>query len=46
MKKAIQIYLIILEDQKEEYIEYISSSIGVKRTAIEEAISNPGNPKY
>lgn len=30
---------------KEEYIEYISSSIGVKRTAIEEAISNPWKSK-
>ena len=45
MKKAIQNYLIKLEEQKEEYIEYISSSMGVKRKEFEKAISNPWKSK-
>ena len=41
MKKAIQNYLIKLEEQ----IEYISSSMGVKRKEFEKAISNPWKSK-
>ena len=45
MKKPIPIFFYSTGGTKEEYIEYISSSMGVKRKEFEKAISNPWKSK-